>query len=172
MGVRAKNIRVEVGPIPKQKQAGVIYFSTFEEMNGILNSNRIALLNLIKEAQPESIYQLAQLCGRDQGNVTKDINLLHEYGFVEIVKSKEGNRVKSEPKLESEGIEMVIKLGAGMFGVAKEGFEQFSEEFKGKKLAENTAEAKQTYRKLLKPLKNTVKAVAKEFDIVTKDEKA
>ena len=170
MGVRARNIRVEVGPIPAQKQAGVIYFSTFEEMNGVLNSNRIALLTIIKESQPESIYQLAQLSGRDQGNVTKDINLLHQYGFVEIVKSKEGNRVKSEPKLESEGIEMVIKLGAGMFGIAKEGFEQLSEEFKGKKLEQNTAEMKKQYASVLKPLKNTVKSVAKKFDIVTKDD--
>ena len=165
MAIKAKNIRVEVGAIPKKKKPGVIYFSNFDEMNKVLNSRRIELLEMIKREKPDSIYQLAILADRDQGNVTKDVNILDKYGFIEVIKTKEGNRTKSEPIIDSEGIEMIIKLGAGAFGLAKETFEQISNEFKDDKLKENKEHVKKKYKNIIKPLKNTVKKVAKEFDI-------
>ena len=169
MAIKAKNIRVEVGPIPKNKKPNVIYFSNYEDMNKVLNSGRIELLNIIKKEKPESIYQLATLANRDQGNVTKDINLLKKHGFIDIIKTKEGERVKSEPVIDSEGIEMVIKLGAGVFGLAKETFEQVSDEFKDKKLKENKEYVKGKYKGIAKPFKSAVKRVAKEFDIQVKE---
>ncbi|MBR9691898.1 hypothetical protein GOV06_03865 [Candidatus Woesearchaeota archaeon] len=165
MAIKAKTIRVEVGEIPKKKKEGVIYFSNFEEMNKVLNSRRIELLEIIKREKPDSIYHLASLVNRDQGNVTKDVNLLNKHGFIEIIKVKEGNRTKSEPTLDSEGIEMIIKLGAGAFGLAKETFEQVSKEFKDDNLKQNTEQVKKKYKNLIKPLKKTVKKVAKKFDI-------
>ncbi len=168
MTLQAKQIRVEVGEIPKEKRDGVIYFKDFEEMNKILNAQRVKILETIKKEKPESIYQLAQMLSRDQGNVTKDVNLLHEYGFIEITKTSEGKRTKSVPEFEEEGIEMIIKFGAGMFGIAKDAFAEASEEFKDENLKKNQQYTKEKIAKTLKPLKNTVKKFAEEFDIPTK----
>jgi predicted transcriptional regulator len=169
VSIKAKNLRVEVGEIPKEKNKGIIYFSNFEEMNKVLNNNRIELLEIIKKEKPDSIYQLAIILNRDQGNVTKDVNILEKNGFIDVIKTKEGKRVKSEPVIDSEGIEMIIKLGAGAFGLAKETFEQVSKEFKNKNLEKNTEEFKKTYKKAVKPLKQTVKKIAKKFDIKVKE---
>lgn len=168
MVIHAKNVRVEVGNIPKKRKEGVIYFSDFEEMNKVLNPRRMELLNIIKQRKPESIYELANMAERDQGNVTKDINILSKYGFVHIQKKKEGNRFKSEPIFESEGIEMIIKIGAGAFGFAKEAIEKVSDEFRDENLNKNKEFTKNTIRKGMRPMKNIAKKIAEELDIVTK----
>jgi predicted transcriptional regulator len=172
MAIHATNLRVEVGPVPAQRRKGVIYFRSFEEMSKVLTPSRVELLEAIRRAQPESIYELAQTVKRDQGNVTKDVRLLERHGFVEIIRTKDGGRNKSAPRMEKEAIEMVIKLGAGAFGIAKETFEEVSGEFKGKKLEENTQyvrkKGKDAVEPVKKAVKDAVKRVADEFDIVTK----
>jgi len=164
MTLSVKNIRVEVGPIPKKKKKDIIYFSNFNEMNKVLTSNRIMLLDIIKQEKPESIYKLAILANRDQGNVTKDANILHEYGFIDIVEKKDGERTRSEPQLQSEGIEMVIKFGAGVFGLAKDALEQVSEEFKDEKLKENKRYVEKKYKEALKPVRKTVRKIMKDIE--------
>lgn len=171
MALRASTLRVEVGPIPAKKKKDTIYFATYEDMAKVLTPNRVELLETIKKKNPESIYELAKLVGRDQGNVTKDVNLLQKEGFIKIEKTKEG-REKAEPKVEEEGIEMLIKFGAGVFGIAKDAFEEVSQEFSDKNLEKNKKyikeNFKETYEGAMKPIKGAVKKVAKEFDIVTK----
>jgi len=175
MQVKAKSIRVEIGQVPKQKKKDVVYFSSFEEMNKVLTPNRIELLEIIRTKKPESIYQLAQFAGKDQGNVTKDVNVLEEHGFLEIIKTKEGNRMKSEPRSDYNMIEMAIKLGAGAFGVAKETLDTLSTEFEGENLKENTDFVKKKYGSIVEPVrksvKKSVKELAEQFDIAIKDEK-
>ncbi len=164
MKIQTKNVRVEIGPIPKKKRGGIIYFSDFEEMNKVLNSRRIELLNVIKEKQPESIYELAQILKMDQGNVTKDINLLEEYGFINIQRTKHGERSKSQPIFDNNNIEMVIKIGAGMFGVAKEVLEDISKEFKDDNLTKNKEYVKKTFQKVLSPVTKTAKKIVDKLD--------
>ncbi len=170
MALNANNIKVEIGKIPKKKSKNIIYFATFKDMQKVLNPNRMQLLEVIKQHHPESIYELASITKRDQGNVTKDINILKKHGFVNIKQTKQGKRTKSEPKIESEAIEMVIKLGAGLYGLAKDTIEEVSGEFKGKNLSNNKKYIRNKYKDIIKPVKKTVKKIVKEFDIVTKDE--
>jgi len=122
-------------------------------MQKVLNNNRIELLEAIKKYNPQSIYELASIVDRDQGNVTKDINILEKYGFVEVKKSKEGKRMKSAPSVDSDAIEMIIKLGAGFYGVAKDSIEQISDEFKGENLKKNKNVLKKTINNLQRELK-------------------
>ena len=170
MGINAKNVRVEINTNPKKREKDVIYFENFEEMIKVLTPSRVELIEAIKKHHPKSIYQLAIILKRDQGNVTKDVNILKKYRFIEVNESKEGDRKKFEPKVESEAIEMIVKLGAGTFGIAKDIVEDISGEFKDQKLEENKKYAKQEYKKMVKPIKETVKKVAREFDIETKEE--
>lgn len=153
----ANTIRVEIGEIPKKREQDVIYFKSFEEMQKVLNQNRVRLLKVIREKRPDSIYQLAALVKRDQGNVTKDINVLKKYGFIKIEKKKEGKRTKSSPTVESEAIEMIIKLGAGLYGVAKDSLVGVADEFSGEKLADNTAAFQKQVKSSLKPVKKELK---------------
>lgn len=163
MVLRTANIRVEVGVIPKKRSPGVVYFSSFEEMNVVLNTQRIALLEAIRKHNPESIYALAKILERDQGNVTKDVNILEEYGFVQITRTRDGGRMKSEPRTDVEAIEMIIKLGAGAYGIAKDSIDELSSEFKGEKLKDNADFAKKELKRIVKPIKKTLKNAVKRI---------
>ena len=164
MTLQARHIRVEVGEIPKKRKEGTIYFSSYEEMSKVLSPQRVAVLEAIRNENPESIYQLAQMLGRDQGNVTKDVQMLEQYGFIKVAKTKEGNRTRSEPKAEAEEIEMIIKLGAGLYGVAKDALEEVSSEFKGEKLEANKKEVKSKYRQTISPVRKTVRNIIRKLD--------
>lgn len=164
MQIKLNKTKVEIGQIPKEKKKGVIYFESFEEMNKVLTSNRLEILNVIKEENPESIYELAQLLKKDQGNITKDVNLLEKYGFLEIHKQKKGGRVSSKPICEIDNLEMVIKIGAGIFGIAKNKALEISKEFKGEKLNENKRYASNKTKDVLKPIKNIADKISNKLD--------
>lgn len=164
MSIQIKRIKVEVGAIPKKKNKDIIYFSSFEEMNKVLTSSRVEILNAIKEHNPESIYELAKILEKDQSNITKDVNLLEKYGFLEIEKKKKGERITSKPNFEGDSIEMVIKMGAGMFGMAKGALENISKEFKEDKLNKNKEYTRKQLRKALKPFKEVAQKIVDELD--------
>lgn len=164
MAIRAKKIKVEIGEIPKTKEKGVVYFASFEDMNKVLTSKRIEVLETIKEKNPESIYELAQILNKDQGNVTKDVKILEKNGFVEIQKQKTGERVSSKPFVEVDSIEMVVKLGAGFFGMTKDTLTKVSKEFKGEKLVENKKYTKKKFKQTLNPVKKASKKIYDALD--------
>ena len=62
---------------------------------------------------------------------------------------------------------MAIKEGAGAYGVVKEFLEQASEEFKGKRLEQNTQEFRKSLKHVLKPIKKAAKRIAEECDNLT-----
>ena len=45
------------------------------------------LLHLIRKKRPKSIYELAQLSGRNFKNVHGDFQILKEYGLIKIARS-------------------------------------------------------------------------------------
>lgn len=164
MTIKAKNIRVEIGEIPKEKVNGIVYFESIEEMNNILSPKRLELINAVKMKNPESIYDLAKMLKRDQGNVTKDVNLLAKHGFLELEEVKDGERTKVKPTYEKGGIELMIKFGAGAFGIAKDFLENVSEEFKGEKLRKNKDYTQQQFKKTLKPIQKAARKFADKLD--------
>src|SRR5438105_4708802 len=60
------------------------YFTSLEAVRGLLTEKRMALLHIIKEKRPKSIYALAKIAARDFKNVHTDIMLLKQYGLVQL----------------------------------------------------------------------------------------
>ena len=163
MSIKTKNIRIEIGEIPEKKKEGVAYFESFDKMNKILTPKRLELMEVVKARKPDSIYELAKILKRDQGNVTKDVNILSKYGFLELDKTKEGERTKIKPTLESGGIELMIKFGAGAFGIAKEILEDVSKEFNGEKLIDNREYIRNKIKKTTDSIADNIKKFTDEF---------
>lgn len=72
-----------------KKHVGV-YFENVEAFRKVLTDKRLELLHTIRVKHPFSIYELSKMLGRDEKNVTGDLNYLKEVGLVELKKSKEG----------------------------------------------------------------------------------
>jgi predicted transcriptional regulator len=74
-----------------EKKAG-IYFESIDAMRKVLTNKRLAILKVIKEEEPNSVYSLAKLLGRDLKNVNQDLKMLVDIGLVTVEPVKDGKK--------------------------------------------------------------------------------
>jgi predicted transcriptional regulator len=83
-----------------------IYFTNFEAFRKAMTPQRFVLLKMIREKQPGSISELAEMAGRDIKNVSEDVRALAGLGLVELAKS---GRNKA-PRVRFEKITLEIAV--------------------------------------------------------------
>ncbi len=88
----------------KDKERDTIGVSDFKELKTLLSPKRLELLKVIKEQEPASIKELAQLVGRNVRNVHRDLVLLEAVGLVKL--NRKGKEVK--PVVDYD--EIVIRI--------------------------------------------------------------
>ncbi len=93
------------------KRKGV-FFTSVEAARNLLTPERIKLLTLIHERKPDSIYQLAKMCDRDQKNVHADVTLLEKYGILETRIRPGAPRTHRVPRVPYDEINLRIPLAA------------------------------------------------------------
>ena len=84
-----------------------IYFTSPEAVRKVLTEKRLELLHVIKEQEPNSVYELAKILKRDIKNVNDDIELLKNIGLVSITKAREG-RGRVIPRVNYDKIQLEI----------------------------------------------------------------
>lgn len=82
----------------------VLSFPSFEVLGRVVTGARLELLSAIRSFKPKSIQQLAKAVKRDFKNVYKDIQLLAEYGLIEL---KE-NGARKATSLSAKYTELLI----------------------------------------------------------------
>jgi predicted transcriptional regulator len=76
----------------------------------ILSNEKAKILHIIKAKQPESIYQLAKLLGRDFKAVRHDVKLLEQFGFIELITSHKNGRDRLMPIVDVHRIVINIEI--------------------------------------------------------------
>ncbi len=71
--------------IPKKDEPKV-WFESIQSMAQILNSDNQKLLKLIKDKQPDSLKELAEVTGRKRSNLSRTLKTMARYGIVELIK--------------------------------------------------------------------------------------
>jgi predicted transcriptional regulator len=69
-----------------------VYFTSIEAARNLLTPSRLALLRTIRTRRPGSIYELANMAGRDLKNVQEDLRVLEKYGLVRMSASRSRGR--------------------------------------------------------------------------------
>ncbi len=69
----------------------------------------IDILMTIKSLNPNSVYELAKILGKDQSNINKIITFFEMWGIVKIKKSKLNNRTVKKPIVNYQKIEFNLK---------------------------------------------------------------
>ncbi|MGK5085832.1 hypothetical protein WDW37_21290 [Bdellovibrionota bacterium FG-1] len=82
---------------PSRKFSGtaIISFPDFETLGRVITGARIELLNVIRLQKPKSIQELARMVKRNFKNVHQDVQLLKEFGLIEL---KNGPRRSAAPQ--------------------------------------------------------------------------
>jgi len=74
----------------------ILSFPSFEVLGKVITGARLELLSIIRKTKPKSIQELARLAQRDFKNVYQDIQLLAQYGLIDL--KEQGARRAATPK--------------------------------------------------------------------------
>lgn len=72
-------------------------FSDFAGLFKLLTKSRLDLFAKIAENQPESLTELAKLCGKDLGNIQRDVTVLESIGLIRLEKHPGQRRERVKP---------------------------------------------------------------------------
>ena len=81
-GFRETFKAVEAGRRVSRREG--VYFTSIEAARNLLTPNRLALLRAIRARRQGSIYELANIAGRDLKHVQDDLRLLERSGLVRM----------------------------------------------------------------------------------------
>ena len=76
----------------------------------LFSNEKARLLHVCKTKQPNSIYELAKLLGRDFKAVRYDIRILEQFGFIELVSSHKDGRERLRPIVDTDEVIINIKI--------------------------------------------------------------
>lgn len=85
-------------------------FSGLLDLRKLLNKEKAKILNTIKNQNPDSIYKLAKILGRDFKAVSQDIKLLEKFGFIELKQESRGKRKKLKPIMAIDKLQINISF--------------------------------------------------------------
>lgn len=85
-------------------------FSGISALRQLFSNERARLLSIIKNKQPNSIYQLAKILGRDFKSVRQDVKLLERFGFIELDAKAVGKRDTLKPLLAVDKVIITIEI--------------------------------------------------------------
>src|SRR5437588_5414851 len=73
--------RGEYKPLPSEPK---VWFSSMESLAQILSTRNKLLLELIAQAKPQSMTELAELSGRQKSNLSRTLRTIEYYGLVKL----------------------------------------------------------------------------------------
>ena len=76
-------------------------------MRKVLTEKRLELLHIIKEQQPDSVYELSKIVKRDLKNINSDLDLLRDIGLVSMSRARKG-RERIIPRVNYDKIQLEI----------------------------------------------------------------
>lgn len=84
--------------------------SEVSSLRQLLSNEKARLLHICKTKEPDSIYKLAKLLGRDFKAVRHDIKLLENFGFIELISSHKQGRERLKPVLDVDQLIITINI--------------------------------------------------------------
>jgi predicted transcriptional regulator len=84
--IRTRMLAIAKGELKPKAGDPKIWFTSMRSLSQVLSDENRALLHLIKASKPVSISELAELTGRRQGNLSRTLKTMANYGLVKMQK--------------------------------------------------------------------------------------
>lgn len=112
-----KQVKTKSITISEKEGAFSVIFSKKKNTNSelshvrqILSNEKAKLLHICKTKQPESIYKLAKIVGRDFKAVRQDVKVLEKFGFIELISSHKKGKERLRPVVDVDEMIITIKI--------------------------------------------------------------
>lgn len=73
-----------------------VWFDSWRQLASVLSDENRQLLRLIRESEPRTVMELAQLSGRAASNLSRTLRMLESYGLVILHRRSESRAVRPE----------------------------------------------------------------------------
>ena len=94
--IRERALAIARGSYKPKSGEPKVWFTSMKSLAEVLSDDNRALLHLIWETKPASISALAELTGRQPGNLSRTLKTMSNYGIVEL--RRERNQVRPVAK--------------------------------------------------------------------------
>ena len=85
-------------------------FKGLASLRSLLSNEKARILHTIKSRNPTSIYDVAKMVQRDFKSVNDDIKMLEQFGLIDLIKEKTGNRQRLKPILIVDTVKIELKI--------------------------------------------------------------
>lgn len=85
-----RTIEIAKGTYKKSSKEPKLWLTSLDSIAKILSPKNKILLEFIKESHPQSIQEIADITGRNKGNISKTLKLMNNYGIIELKKKEKG----------------------------------------------------------------------------------
>jgi predicted transcriptional regulator len=86
--IRERILAIARGEYKPRTSEPKIWFTSMKSLAEVLSDDNRALLKVITETKPESISALAVATGRKQGNLSRTLKTMSNYGIVDLMREK------------------------------------------------------------------------------------
>ena len=90
--IRQRLLAIAKGEITPKPSDPKVWFTSMRSLAEVLSDENRAMLEVIRQTNPNSISELAQLTGRKQGNLSRTLKTMSRYGLVRMEKNERSLR--------------------------------------------------------------------------------
>ena len=90
--IRQRVLAIAKGEITPKPSDPKVWFTSMRSLAELLSDENRAMLDVIRQTNPNSISELAQLTGRKQGNLSRTLKTMSRYGLVRMEKNERSLR--------------------------------------------------------------------------------
>lgn len=109
--MRARTLAIARGELKPSPGDPKVWFSSLESMAQVLSTKNQTLLETIRQEQPQSLKELATLSGRAEGNLSRTLQMLADYGLIRLKKT-EGRRLVPEVLYDRVALDLPLDKAA------------------------------------------------------------
>jgi predicted transcriptional regulator len=101
---------LEIARGARRQQPGEprMWFTSWEALARVLSKKNMLLIEMIRDAEPQSVTELAKKVGRSKTNVLRSLKVLRE---LEIVDFEEGEGGRKAPRLNYDDFRVESQIG-------------------------------------------------------------
>ena len=90
--IRQRMLAIAKGEITPKPSDPKVWFTSMRSLAEVLSDENRAMMDVIRQSNPSSISELAQMTGRKQSNLSRTLKTMSRYGLVRMEKNQRSLR--------------------------------------------------------------------------------
>ena len=90
--IRQRVLAIAKGEITPKLSDPKVWFTSMRSLAEVFSDENRAMLDVIRQSNPSSISELAQMTGRKQSNLSRTLKTMSRYGLVRMEKNERSLR--------------------------------------------------------------------------------